>query len=135
MIFYYQKMYSKGDIIREIDKIKIQYQSGEYRVFANFDILITNFDKLIDFYNKNDLWEDTTFGANESMPYTCLYILTVSCTSYKSIEELTNCEKFYSFVKKWFIENYEKYVNKEDVWFQMILVCSEEVSDSLKKEK
>lgn len=127
-------MINKSDILREFDSIKACYQSGEYRKFANFDILIASMEKMMQYFDANDLWENTAYGVNESVPYICLYILVVSCVTYETIEELTDCEKYYNFVETWFNENFDKYEGKKDPCFYMIGKCAEEVSEALKKE-
>lgn len=127
-------MTDKSDILRQIDNVKTSYQSGEYRMFANFDILMSNMEKMMDYYDVNDLWGETAYGVNESVPYICLYVLVKACVSYKSMEDLTDCDKFYNFVKTWFRENFDRYEGKRDVCEFMIDKCAEEISDSLKNE-
>ena len=88
----------------------------------------------MDYYDVNDLWGETAYGVNESVPYISLYVLVVSCVDYKSMEDLTDCDKFYNFVKTWFRENFDRYEGKRDVCEFMIGKCAEEISDSLKNE-
>lgn len=128
-------MTHKGEVLKQVDEIRINYQSGEYKLFANFDILMTNIDKLLEYYETNDLWEKIAFGVNESLSYICIYVLVVSCVGNKAIEELIDCEKYWNFVDNWFRNNYDKYCDKKDECSYMVQKCAEEVSDSLKKEE
>ena len=128
-------MLYKGEVLKQVDEIRINYQSGEYKLFANFDILMANIDKLLEYYDINDLWKKSAFGVNESLPYLCIYVLVVSCVDNKAIEELYDCEKYWNFVDNWLRENYDKYCNKNDECLYMVQKCAEEVSDSLKNEE
>ena len=128
-------MMHKGDVLKQVDEIRFNYQSGEYRLFANFDILMSNFDKLLEYFDTNDLWEKVAFGVNESLPYVSLYILVISCVSYKEMEEIIDCDKYWNFVDNWFRENYDKYCDRKDECFRMIENCAKEVSESLKNEE
>ena len=40
-------MTDKSDILRQIDNIKASYHSGEYRMFANFDVQHGKYDGLL----------------------------------------------------------------------------------------
>lgn len=125
-------MIDKSDILRKIDNIKTFYQSGEYRMFANFDILMSNMEKMMDYYDVNDLWEETTYGVNESVSYICLCVLMRVCVIYELMEDLTDCDKFYNFVKTWFRDNYDFYEGKKNTCYFIIEKCAEEISKSLK---
>ena len=126
-------MKSKGEILKQIDEIKLSYSCGKYKMFTNFDIVIKNFDYLIEYFETNDLWEKTVFGVNESLFYICAFVITVSCAEYNAVEELTSCEKYCNFIDDWFRENYDKYCNKRDACEYMIRYCGEDLSHLLKK--
>ena len=127
-------MKSKGEILKEIDKIKLNYSCGKYKIFNNFDVVIKNFDYLIEYFEVNDLWEKTVFGVNESLFYICVFVIVASCIEYNTIEELTSCEKYCNFIDDWFRENYDKYCNKYDACEYMIKYCAEYLSHLLKNE-
>ena len=118
-------MKSKGEILKEIDKIKLDYSCGKYKIFNNFDVVIKNFDYLIEYFETNDLWEKTAFGVNESLFYICVFVIVASCVEYNTVEELTSCEKYCNFINDWFRENYDKYCNKYDACEYMIECCAE----------
>lgn len=122
-------MICKGEILKQCDDIKMSYQRGAFRIFDHFDTLLSNMDKMLEYFETNDLWENIVYGANESLPYICLYILVISCVVYKANEELTDCNKFYAFVDNWFRDNYEKQLNKEVL--NMMQECAKELSDVL----
>ena len=127
-------MKSKGEILKEIDKIKLNYSRGNFKIFNNFDVVIKNFDYLIEYFETNDLWEKTVFGVNESLFYMCVFVIVASCIEYNAIEELTSCEKYCNFINDWFRENYDKYSNKYDASEYMIQCCAEGLSHLLKNE-
>lgn len=127
-------MKSKGEILKEIDKIKLNYSRGNFKIFNNFDVVIKNFDYLIEYFEANDLWEKTVFGVNESLFYICAFVIVTSCIEYNAIEELTSCEKYCNFINDWFRENYDKYCNKYDASEYMIQCCAEDLSHLLKNE-
>ena len=127
-------MKSKGEILKEIDKIKLNYSRGNFKIFNNFDVVIKNFDYLIEYFETNDLWEKTVFGVNESLFYICTFVIVTSCIEYNAIEELTSCEKYCNFINDWFRENYDKYCNKYDACKHMIKCCAEDLSHLLKNE-
>ena len=127
-------MKSKGEILKEIDKIKLNYSRGNFKIFNNFDVVIKNFDYLIEYFETNDLWEKTVFGVNESLFYMCVFVIVASCIEYNAIEELTSCEKYCNFINDWFRENYDKYCNKYDACKYMIKYCAEGLSHLLKNE-
>lgn len=127
-------MKSKGEILKEIDKIKLNYSRGNFKIFNNFDVVIKNFDYLIEYFETNDLWEKTVFGVNESLFYMCVFVIVASCIEYNAIEELTSCEKYCNFINDWFRENYDKYCNKYDACKYMIKCCAEDLSHLLKNE-
>ena len=127
-------MKSKGEILKEIDKIKLNYSRGNFKIFNNFDIVIKNFDYLIEYFETNDLWEKTVFGVNESLFYMCVFVIVASCIEYNAIEELTSCEKYCNFINDWFRKNYDKYCNKYDACKYMIKCCAEDISHLLKNE-
>ena len=127
-------MKSKGEILKEIDKIKLNYSRGNFKIFNNFDVVIKNFDYLIEYFETNDLWEKTVFGVNESLFYMCVFVIVASCIEYNAIEELTSCEKYCNFINDWFRENYDKYCNKYDASEYMIKCCAEDISHLLKNE-
>ena len=127
-------MKSKGEILKEIDKIKLNYSRGNFKIFNNFDVVIKNFDYLIEYFETNDLWEKTVFGVNESLFYMCVFVIVASCVEYNAIEELTSCEKYCNFINDWFRKNYDKYCNKYDACKYMIKCCAEDISHLLKNE-
>lgn len=127
-------MKSKGEILKEIDKIKLNYSRGNFKIFNNFDVVIKNFDYLIEYFETNDLWEKTVFGVNESLFYMCVFVIVASCIEYNAIEELTSCEKYCNFINDWFRKNYDKYCNKYDACKYMIKCCAEDISHLLKNE-
>lgn len=127
-------MKSKGEILKEIDKIKLNYSRGNFKIFNNFDVVIKNFDYLIEYFETNDLWEKTVFGVNESLFYICVFVIVASCIEYNAIEELTSCEKYCNFINDWFRKNYDKYCNKYDACKYMIKCCAEDISHLLKNE-
>ena len=127
-------MKSKGEILKEIDKIKLNYSRGNFKIFNNFDVVIKNFDYLIEYFETNDLWEKTVFGVNESLFYMCVFVIVASCIEYNAIEELTSGEKYCNFIDDWFRENYDKYCNKYDACEYMIECCAEYLSNLLKKQ-
>ena len=127
-------MKSKGEILKEIDKIKLNYSRGNFKIFNNFDVVIKNFDYLIEYFETNDLWEKTVFGVNESLFYMCVFVIVASCIEYNAIEELTSCEKYCNFINDWFRKNYDKYCNKYDACEYMIKYCAEDISHLLKNE-
>ena len=127
-------MKSKGEILKEIDKIKLNYSRGNFKIFNNFDVVIKNFDYLIEYFETNDLWEKTVFGVNESLFYMCVFVIVASCIEYNAIEELTSCEKYCNFIDDWFRENYDKYCNKYNACEYMVDCCAEGLSHLLKNE-
>ena len=127
-------MKSKGEILKEIDKIKLNYSRGNFKIFNNFDVVIKNFDYLIEYFETNDLWEKTVFGVNESLFYICVFVIVASCIEYNAIEELTSCEKYCNFINDWFRKNYDKYCNKYDACKYMIKCCAKNISHLLKNE-
>ena len=127
-------MKSKGEILKEIDKIKLNYSCGKHKKFNNFDVVIKNFDYLIEYFETNDLWEKTVFGVNESLFYICVFVIVTSCIEYNAIEELTSCEKYCNFIDDWFRANYDKYCNKHNACEYMIDCCAEYLSHLLKNE-
>ena len=127
-------MKSKGEILKEIDKIKLNYNRGNFKRFNNFDAVIKNFDYLIEYFETNDLWEKTAFGVNESLFHICAFVIVASCVEYNTVEELTSCEKYCNFINDWFRENYDKYCNKYDACGYMIECCAEYLSHLLKNE-
>ena len=127
-------MKSKGEILKEIDKIKLNYSRGNFKIFNNFDVVIKNFDYLIEYFETNDLWEKTVFGVNESLFRICAFVIAASCVEYNTVEELTSCEKYCNFINDWFRENYDKYCNKYDACKYMIKCCAEDLSHLLKNE-
>ena len=127
-------MKSKGEILKEIDKIKLNYSRGNFKIFNNFDVVIKNFDYLIEYFETNDLWEKTVFGVNESLFYMCVFVIVASCIEYNAIEELTSCEKYCNFINDWFRENYDKYCNKRNACEYMVQCCEEDLSHLLKNE-
>ena len=117
-----------------VDKIKLNYSRGNFKIFNNFDVVIKNFDYLIEYFETNDLWEKTVFGVNESLFYMCVFVIVASCIEYNAIEELTSCEKYCNFINDWFRKNYDKYCNKYDACEYMIKCCAEDISHLLKNE-
>ena len=93
-------MKSKGEILKEIDKIKLNYSRGNFKIFNNFDVVIKNFDYLIEYFKTNDLWEKTAFGVNESLFRICAFVIAASCVEYNTVEELKNCINYCTFFKK-----------------------------------
>lgn len=67
-------MKSKGEILKEIDKIKLNYSRGNFKIFNNFDVVIKNFDYLIEYFETNDLWEKLCLALTNHY-FTCAYLL------------------------------------------------------------
>lgn len=69
-------MKSKGEILKEIDKIKLNYSRGNFKIFNNFDVVIKNFDYLIEYFETNDLWKKLCLAlTNYYFTCACLLLL------------------------------------------------------------
>lgn len=127
-------MVERGDVLKQYDSIKESFQSGQYERIDHFDILMSNMDKMVEFYEQNDCWGRIAYGVNESLPFISLFVMTIACVEFASVEDLLDCQKFFDYVDNWFRENFDRYEGKRDVGEFMTRKCAEELSEILKNE-
>ena len=83
--------YTKGDILRIIDKIK--------QIWFDRKNIIHNLDALVEFANENDAWDDAVSSSRMPLVYVILLLVSID-THGARLPAIENMGKFYSFVKE-----------------------------------
>ena len=72
--------------------------------------MLQNVRTLQKYAEDNDLWEDYCWASEESVIYTCMY--TSLDVNFKTAELIKDPTKFYDYVKTWFEDKADHYMQR-----------------------